>query len=296
VYYAAQDIIEYLMASVGGGAQDSEHAALRAAAHSAYRDVINARDWHWHVSEATLADDPNPSLGSGDGVTSFTLPENVKNLDALITPQSSAVPTVYLTPTEWLRIEVKFPQVNAPVYWTALRDPAAPDRWLVKLAGVPAPAAYKYTFRRRPPALRYMGFEATCQKPDTMLPGVVVRYGSATEFPTSSFGRNPYLGEELWQVPGSARGLVGEGKVVWSDYLDVSDSMYTAVLSGAEMWLARLLGKNIEGATAVFNKDLRLAFEADTPAPVSGTRRGWSLLGAARALGYYTPSGPDTGV
>lgn len=298
MYYAAQDIIEYLMASTGGGAQDSEHAALRAAAHNAYRDVINARDWHWHVSEATLADDP--SVGSGNGTDTFTLPENVKNLDALITPESSAVPTVYLTPTEWLRIEVKFPQVNAPVYWTAMRDPGALDRWLIKLAGVPAPAAYKYTFRRKPQMLRYMGFEPECltltgtPAPPT---GCVVRYGGASaDYPTSSFGRNPYAGELLQGISGSSRGTVSSGKAVWSDYLDVSDGMYTAVLSGAEMWLARLLGKNIEGASAVFNKDLRLAFEADTPAPVSGTRRGWSLLGAARALGYYTPSGPDTGV
>lgn len=298
MYYAAQDIIEYLMASTGGGMQDSEHAALRAAAHNAYRDVINARDWHWHVSEATLADDP--SVGSGNGTDTFTLPENVKNIDSLIPPYTSSTAAMYLPPTDWLRVDVRFPELNAPVYWTIIRDPAAIDRWLLKLAGNPQSVTYKYTFRRRPPMLRYMGFEPACMtltgtpSPPT---GCVVRYGGAsTEYPTSSFGRNPYAGELLQGISGSSRGTVSSGKAVWSDYLDVSDSMYTAVLSGAESWLARLLGKNVEGAMTVYNRDLRLAFESDNVAPLAGTRNGGMFVGTARALGYYSPSGPDVGV
>ncbi len=297
MYYAAQDIIEYLMASVGGGAQDSEHTSLRAAAHNAYRDVINARDWNWHVAEATLVDDP--SVGSGNGIDTFTLPENVKNLDALIPPQTSSTPVMYLPPTDWLRVDVRFPQLNSPVYWTVMRDPSAADRWLLKLAGTPQSVTYKYTFRRRPPMLRYMGFEPICltitgsPAPPT---GVVVRYSGNTNFPTSSFGRNPYVGEKLMGIAGSSRGTVDAGKALWSDYLDVSDGMYTAVLSGAEAWLARLLGKNVEGAMAVHSRDMRLAFEADGVAPISGSRSEGRFSSVARALGYYSPSGPDTGV
>lgn len=298
MYYAAQDIIEYLLASTSGGAQDSEHRILRAAAHNAYRDVIHARDWLWHVSDGLLSDDP--SVGSGDGITSFTLPENVKNIDALITPQEIATPTVYLTPTEWLRIDVKFPTINSPIYWTVVKDPSSPGRWLVKLAGSPPDSttwSYKYTYRRKPAMLKYMGYEPQCRQAGFSVTGAVRRYGTVNSFPESMYGINPYVGQEIIGLSGSLEGTAPSGvKTVVSDYLDVSDSMYTAVLSGAEMWLARLMGKNVEGASGIFARDMRLAFEADAAAPISGTRRGWSMIGAARALGYYTPSGPDTGV
>jgi hypothetical protein len=303
VYYAAQDIIEYLMASTGGGMQDSEHTALRAAAHNAYRDVINARDWHWHVSEATLAtDDPENQPGSGDGVKTFTLPTNVKNIDSLIPPYTSSTAAIYLSPTDWLRVSVRFPQINSPVYWTVVRDPASPDRWLLKLAGAPTPAVYKYTYRRRPPMLRHMGYEPQCRTNANIVNGCVVRYGPAdgSSYPTSAFGISPYRAQEIQGADAStleSYGGAGAGsKVVWSDCLDVSDSMYTAVLSGAEMWLARLMGKNVEGAMTVYNRDLRLAFESDTAAPLAGTRHGGMFVGTARALGYYSPSGPDVGV
>jgi hypothetical protein len=294
MYYAAQDIIEYLLASTNGGVQDSEHRLLRAAAHNAYRDVVNARDWGWHVSEATLTDDP--SVGSGNGTTTFTLPENVKNLDSIVPPLSVAIPTVYLTPTEWTRIQVKFPQINAPIYWTIVKDPVMPDRWLLKLAGQTQPTTYTYTYRRQPAMLRYMGYEPICRQPGFTVNGAVRRYGTATTFPESAYGINPYTAQEIIGLAGSMQGTPpASAKTVVSDYLDVSQPMYTAILSGAEMWMARLMGKNVEGASAIFARDMRLAFEADSVAPISGTRRGWSIIGAARALGYYTPSGPDTG-
>jgi hypothetical protein len=71
--------------------------------------------------------------------------------------------------------------------------------------------------------------------------------------------------------------------------------MYTAVLSGADMWLARLLGKNIDGATAVFQRDMRLAMEADQITPISG-QRSFGALYSPRAMGYYSPTQANTGV
>ena len=47
MYLAAQDLIEYLLATTSGGVQDSEHRALRAAAGNGYRDVITYHDWCW---------------------------------------------------------------------------------------------------------------------------------------------------------------------------------------------------------------------------------------------------------
>ena len=295
MYYAAQDIIEYLMNSVGGGSQDSEHRMLRSAAHNAYRDVINARDWNWHIAEATLSDDA--TAGSGDGVESFTLPATVKNVDALIPPQNVSIPTVYVTPTDWLRVDIKIPTLNSPVYWTVVKDPSAPDRWLLKLAGTPTPTTYKYTYRRRPKPLQYMGYEPECRQAGFSVTGAVKRYGTATQYPDGLSGLHAFTAQEIIGLAGSLTATPpANAKTVVSDYVDASDSMFTAILSGTEVWLAKLMGKNVEGALTIYNRDLRMAFEADGAAPLSGTRNGGMFIGTARALGYYSPSGPDTGV
>lgn len=295
MYYAAQDIIEYLMNSVGGGAQDSEHRMLRAAAHNAYRDVMNVRDWNWHTAEATLSDDPN--VGSGNGTDTFTLPATVKNVDSLIPPQNVSTPTVFVTPTDWYRVEIKIPTLNSPIYWTVIKDPSAADRWLLKLAGTPVPTTYKYTYRRRPTPLRYMGYEAECRQAGFSVTGAVKRYGTADFYPDGLSGMRPFTAQEIIGMANSMIGSPPNGaKTVVSDYVDASDSMFSAILSCTEVWLAKLMGKNIEGAMTVYNRDLRLAFEADNVAPLAGTRNGGMFIGTARALGYYSPSGPDTGV
>lgn len=294
MYYAAQDILEYLMNSVGGGAQDAEHRLLRAAAHHAYRDVMNCRDWNFHVATAVLANDPN---GSGDGIKSFTLPENVKNVDALIPPMSYPTVTTYVTPSEWQRLNIMLPSLNAPIYWTVLRDPTRPDRWQILMAGTPPQITINYVYRRRPKPLRYLGFEPESREPGFSVTGAVRRYGTANHFPEGLSGLRPYTAQE---VIGMANSMVGtppqNAKTVVSDYVDASDSMFTAILSGAEVWLARMNGKNVEGALTIHNRDLRLAMEADVVVPISGQRTSGGRLGAARALGYYSPSGADTGV
>lgn len=294
MYYAAQDIIEYLMNSVGGGAQDSEHRMLRAAAHNAYRDVINARDWNWHIAEATLADDP--TAGSGDGIESFTLPATVKNVDALIPPQNVSTATVYVSPSDWLRLDVKIPTLSSPVYWTLVKDPSAPDRWLLKLAGAPVATTYKYTYRRRPKPLQYMGYEPECRQAGFSVTGAVRRYGTATHHPDGLSGLHPFTAQEIIGLSGSLTATPpANAKTVMSDYVDASDSMFTAILSATEVWLAKLMGKNVEGTLAVYGRDLRMAFEADAPALMSGNRAGLQSSVTARSLGYYSPSGPDTG-
>lgn len=290
MYYAAQDIIEYLMNSVGGGAQDSEHRMLRAAAHNAYRDVMNVRDWNWHIAEATLADDAN--AGSGNGVDTFTLPANVKNIDTLIPPQNISTPTLFVSPAEWYRVDIKIPSLSSPVYWTIIKDPASPNRWLLKLAGNPVATTYKYTYRRRPMPLQYMGYEPACRQSGFTVTGAVKRYGTAEQFPDGLSGMNPYTAQE---IIGMANSMIGtppnNAKTVVSDYVDASDSMFSAILSSTEVWLAKLMGKNIEGAMTIYSRDLRMAFEADSVASRYG-----GPTGSVLASEYYSPSGPDTGV
>ena len=44
----AQDIVAYLLASTGGGAQDCEHHAVRQAVIHGVREVLQCRHWLWH--------------------------------------------------------------------------------------------------------------------------------------------------------------------------------------------------------------------------------------------------------
>lgn len=303
MYYAAQDLIEYLMASSGGGAQDSEHRALRAAAHHAYRDVAHAKDWLWYVTEAAL---PSPVTGTSNKI--YVLPENVNNVDALIPPDKVSV-TAYITPAEWRRLESYSLGSGDPIYWTVMKAPTSADRWQLMLAGAPTNASgFFYTYRRKPSPLKFMGYETVCRNGSlnsTNAPGAVKRYGTTANFPEGLTGVYPYVAQEILGVAGSMVGTAPEGaKTVVSDYLDLSEHMFTAVLSAAEVWLARLMGKGIEGAMAVYQRDLRMAMEADVIAPISGRRIGADrypemqappYAGTPRSLGYYSPSGPDTG-
>lgn len=306
MYYAAQDLIEYLMSSTGGGAQDAEHRLLRAAAHHAYRDLCNARDWLWHVSEMPL-----PAADAGTNNRVFTLPDNVRNVDGITGFYDSTV-AVYITPQEWRRLENRVVSSGEPIYWTVMKSPTSGDRYQLRLASpLPAPPSgrqYYLTYRRSPRPLKYMGYEAICRNNSltaSNAPGAVKRYGTPSAHPEGMTGIQPYTAEELLGVTGSLVGTPPENaKTVVSDHLDLSPTMYTALLSASEAWLARLQGKNVEGATAVYMKDLRLAMEQDVVAPVSGRRFGVSRYpemtsqgywGSPRSLGYYGQSAPDTG-
>jgi hypothetical protein len=309
MYYAAQDIIEYLMNTVGGGAQDGEHRALRASAQHAYRDVAYARDWLWH-----LAQSPLPAAVAGSNNKVFVLPPDVKNVDGLIPPNRMKVVS-YITGNEFRRLENYGMSAGSPIYWTLVKCPTKPDRWQLMIAGTPAPLEpgeqYYITYRRKPAPLRYMGYEQACRNGSltaSNAAGCVKRYGTATQFPEGPSGGHPFVAEEVLGIAGSLNGTPpANAKTVVSDFLDVSENMYTAVLSGAEAWLARMLGKNVEGALTVYQRDLRLAMESDTVAPISGRRAavdrypefanpplvaGWAT---PASLGYYSPPGPDTG-
>jgi hypothetical protein len=305
MYYAAQDLIEYLMNSVGGGAQDGEHRLLRAAASNAHREVMYARDWNWLATDAQL-----PTAVSGSNNKLFLLPANVKNVDALVAVERTKA-MAYVTPREWRDIESKQLPTSNVVYWTVTASSTQPDRWMLKVAGTPSPidnpSNFWITYRRAPPPLRRMGYEPSSRDGSLTAgtaAGCVKRYGTATNFPEGPSGVYPFVAEEILGLSGSLVGTPPENaKTVVSDFLDASESMYTAILSCAEVWVAKMMGKNVEGALSVYARDLRLAFEADNLTPMSGRRAGFGRypessglsIGTARALGYYGPSGPDTG-
>lgn len=306
MYYAAQDLIEYLMNSVGGGAQDSEHRLLRAAASNAHREVMYAREWNWLETQAQL-----PTAVTGSNNKLFALPANVKTVDALVAEERTKA-MAFVTPREWLDIESKQLPTSNVVYWTVVPSPYMPDRWLLKVAGTPSPIddpnKFWISYRRKPGPLRRMGYEPVCRDGSLNAgnaAGAVKRYGTPENFPEGPSGIYPFVAEEILGLNGSLVGNPPNGaKTVVSDFLDVSESMYTALLACAEVWVAKMMGKNVEGALAVYARDLRMAFEADNLTPISGRRVGFGRypesqsisVGTPRALGYYGPSGPDTGV
>ena len=309
MYYCAQDIIEYLISSIGGSTQDSSHRVLRQAAHHGYRDVVYARDWMYHSTEMTL---PDPVSGTDNKV--YLLPAGVRNLDAVV-PPDRALRTCYVTPQEYQRLEAYPSSYGDTIYYTVMRRASVPGQYQLMFAGKPTSVdptkTYLLSYRRAPEPLRYMGYEPESRNNSlnaTNAAGKVKRYGTAANFPEGPSGIHPYTAEEILGVTGSMIGTApASAKTAVSDLLDVNESMFSAVLSGAEVWLARMQGRNAEGALTLHARDMRMAMEADAVAPMSG-RRSTTIRqpegihipysgtsSTAREAGYYSPSGPDTG-
>lgn len=70
----AQDIVAYLLAASGGGAQDGEHTAIRHAVIHGVREVMQCRNWLWHVKTGAF------STGNIETKGSVTAGSNVINL------------------------------------------------------------------------------------------------------------------------------------------------------------------------------------------------------------------------
>lgn len=311
MYLAAQDIIEYLLTTTGGGVQDSEHRALRAAAANGYRDLVHAHNWKWHDSALTI---PAGTLSAQP--YEFLLPADCKNVDALVPPDRTT-PCAYVTHQEYLRLLSYDTSPGSTIWWTVVKSSESPDRLKLLLGGRTAPVyatdSYLLSYRRKPEPLRYMGYEKICRDGSEPPVGAVRRYGSQTQFPEGPYGVHPFTAEEIVGVEGTLRISnpatpvpLGEVKTVFSDQLDIGDYMMSALLSGAEVWYARLTGKNVEGAMTVHARDVRLAMEHDGAAPMSGRRTSvlrypeniempYASTGTARTLGYYSPSSQDGG-
>jgi hypothetical protein len=293
--YTSLDVIEYLMSTTGGGAQDQEHRVLRQALFHAYRDLVTARDWRWYhtVDEEFL--DPTSD------VTTITLPWGCQSVDSIQSKWPTALAD-YISPTEFERLlNTPNPQL-ASLVWTISPSKFSPDRFDVRvLNGSRFDTSITLTYRRRPRDLICTGWEpgnraGTLSWNNNEISGVgtsfsnqmlgcIVRVsGDDSYHPESLAGMRPYRDEGLiYRVANSttlyawspAPGVsYASTKYVITDYLDISPGMYTALLSGTEVWLARLTGKNIEGAFGVYGRDLRLAFEADAMACLSGRKDG----------------------
>jgi len=317
--YTAFDAISYLMDSTGGGAQDQENRVLRQALFSAYRDLVSVRDWRWYQAEEQI------DICGQNTVSRHTLPWGVQSIDAFMLPQTGII-AEYLRPTEWARlIESQFRGFTR-IAWTVIPSTQVPDRFdLCVFNGWASDNCVTVTYRRRPRDLRFTGWEPQTRTGTISWDGPEVQ-GDGTTFtnlmigsvlrvsadpkrhPESLTGMNAYSDEGLIygvantgklyaHSPAGKMAYPDGTKFVITDYLDISPGMYTALLSGAEVWMARITGKNVEGAAGVYGRDLRMAFESDAIAVLSGRRDygGTGGGGGYYALWYLRP-GVDQGV
>lgn len=311
-YYTAQDVCDFLMTGVGGGAQDGEHRAIRSAVHHAYREVCESRDWLWHIKTGSFVTTANTA--------DYDLPVEVENMDALL---SQTVGTIrhYISPTDYQRLIVNLSTAGDPFYFTVMRIGTNPYL-TVRFVGVPtAGLTFYYTYRKRPTPLVLMGFEQQCRNgtitvagtsvtglgtdfPSRAAGGVLRVSGNATNAPESLSGLYPYEAEGIIASRSNATALTLQAaigsysgvKYYISDILDVSPGMYTAVLSAAEMWYARIVGKSAQQPMAIYARDLRLAMEQDVTNPISGRRETIAEHAITpRTLGYYSTQLPDQG-
>lgn len=80
-------------------------------------------------------------------------------------------------------------------------------------------------------------------------------------------------------------------KYAITDVIDASPQMWTAILSSCELWYARVAGKPGGDAMALFGRDLRIAMENDTVAPMSG--RAIGPYPTPRTMGWHSRLLPD---
>ena len=305
--YSAFDALSYLMDSVGGGAQDQENRVLRQALFSAYRDIVSVRDWRWYQAEEQI------DICGQDTISRHTLPWGVTSVDSFMLPQTGVI-AEYLRPTEWSRLIQSQFRGFTRIAWTVIPSTQVPDRYdLCVFNGWASDNCVTVTYRRRPRDLRFTGWEPQTRTgtiswtgPEAMgegttftnlMIGSVLRVSADPKrHPESLTGMNAYSDEGLIygvastgklyaHSPAGAMAYPGGTKFVITDYLDLAPGMYTALLSGAEVWMARLTGKNIEGASGIYGRDLRMAFESDAIAVLSGQRNGGG--GHAGGGGYY---------
>jgi len=249
--------------------------------------------------------------------TFYDLPPELKDIDALV---SNVVGTLhcFLSPQEWQRLEINTRGAGEPYYYTIMRSDTAPDRYQIRFVGVPiGGTVLHYTYRYRPADIRLMGYEQICRQGTVSVSGTAVT-GTGTDFPTQCVGSvirfgsatadadplgslTAYQEESLIEDRSSATALTLSGsattrssvKYAISDLIDCSPQMYTAILSAAEMWYARLAGRSAKDAVALFNRDLRLAMEADVVSPMSGRPRHLDFP-TFRSMGWKSAQLPDT--
>jgi hypothetical protein len=221
----------------------------------------------------------------------YPLPDDFRNMDTPIDQYKWSY-FVYVTPDEAMKLESARDVQGPPNCWTVTKDPYGPG-WVVKVIGYPKTiTSLDFSYRRYARLLRLSGHEAAARQgtitaSGTSVTGVgtaftssmvgsVLRVGTASAVPDTLGSLNPYVDEAIVRSVASATSLTLEtavtasgAKYVVTDPADMPMSMHNALLSCAEYWLSRLRGSKPDNAFAMYQRDLRLAMEADQLTPIN---------------------------
>ena len=236
--------------------------------------------------------------------TLYDMPPDFRNLDEP-SDEFNWWSGAYVTPDEAMKIERVNFQAGSPLHWTVIKSPNK-SSYVLKLVGYPtAVETIDFTYRRSLRPIRWSGHEATARVgtvsvsfnevtgagtsfQDNMV-GSVMRLGDSSEIPGPIASMNPYTAERAIADTGVSSssldlvlpyvyGSVPAGtKYLVTDPIDLPEHMHNVMLSGAEYWLARIRSNNVEEKYQLYQRDLRLAMEADQLAPISGrSKRIWT--------------------
>lgn len=313
--FTAQDLVYHLLSSLGGGAQDGEHSAVRMAVVHGVREVMQSRDWLWHTKQSTFT--TSSTVTPPVTPLPFLLPYEVKTVDTLIS-DNTGTQLAYVSPNEYLQMRANQTGTAEPFYYTILRSEEYPQQYEVKFVYDPIDdLIFHYTYRKIPQPIKYMGYEeatrsgtvtgvggtTTISGTDTTFPsdiaGRVIRVGTTADYPEPLGSLKPYTHEYLIASRASTTSLTVDGDIasafsgdryVITDEVDASPQMWTACLSACEMWYARMAGKPAGEITALFNRDMRLAMESDAISPSGTVSR---VYATPRSMGWHSNLLPD---
>ena len=225
--------------------------------------------------------------------TVYPLPDDFRNMDEP-SDEYNWWSGLYVTPDEAMKIERVSNSSGEPYHWTLIKDPAG-SGWAIKLVGWPTSReTIDFTYRRSARPIRYSGHEAalrqgTISRTGTAVTGSgtafsaawagsVLRVASGSQAPGPIESLYPYVSESLIAAVGSTTALTtaDSGTIASStgylitDPIDIAPHMYSAMESCCDYWLARIRNQNPDKAFQMAQRDMRLAFEQDQLAPLSG--------------------------
>jgi hypothetical protein len=228
--------------------------------------------------------------------TVYPLPDDFRNMDEP-SDEYNWWSGLYVTPDEAMKMERVNNHSGEPYHWTVIKDPDS-SGWAIKLIGYPSgKQTVDFTYRRTARPIRYSGHEAalrqgTLARTGTAVTGTgtafsaamvgsILRVGDTAAVPGPIESMNPYVSESKITAYSSATALTTDDsgtvasatKYFITDPIDIAPHMYTAMDSCCEYWLARTRNQAPEKAFQLYQRDLRLAFEQDVVAPLSGRSR-----------------------
>lgn len=226
--------------------------------------------------------------------TLYPLPADFRNLDEP-SDEYNWWAGLYVTPDEAMKLERVSNSSGEPYHWTVVKDPDSTG-WAIRLIGYPTQAeTIDFTYRRTARPIKYSGHESSSRLPaisrasantvyssggafSASMVGSVLRISATADMPGPVESMSPYSQEAVITAysssssvsvspdPSSFNGVAG----IVTDPIDVAPHMQQAVDSCCDYWLARIRGQKADDAYAMYQRDLRLAFEMDQLAPLSG--------------------------